>query len=149
MCILSNLIGQPTHVPTCAESASTSLAGFCAVASYNKSTKKDDSAASQYLEGMSKIIFAIALGPQQIFLNLSPTPEDMPSIDNIQFMTSAIAISVCFLQSGRHCISFTNNSCIWLISTWLCWNSSDLITCLSTHNWNIQIKGPSCRLWRL
>lgn len=146
MCILSNLIGQPTHVPTCAGSTSTSLAGFCAVSSNKKSTKKDYSAANQYLQGMSVIIFAIALGSQQIFLNFSPIPEEMPSIDNIQFMTLAIAIGVCFLQSGRHCISFTNNSCIWLISTWLCWSSSDLITYLSMHNRNIQTKGLSSRL---
>lgn len=149
MCILSNLLGRPTHVPTSAGGISTSLAGFCAVSSYHKSTNKGDCAANQYLEGMSVIIFAIVVESQQIFLNFSLIPEEMPSIDNIQFMTLAIAISVCSLQSGGHCISFTNNSCIRLISTRLCWSHSDLIPCPSMHNWNIQTEGLSCRLWCL
>lgn len=77
-----------------------------------KAPKKSDSTDNQYLEGLLVIIFAIALGSQQIFLNFSPILKEMPSIDNTQSMTLAITISVCFLQSGRHCTSFTNNSCL-------------------------------------
>lgn len=49
--------------------------------------KKGESSANQYLEGMTVIILVIALGSQQIFVNFSPIPEQIPGIDNIQFMT--------------------------------------------------------------
>lgn len=91
-------LGQQTHLPTCVGSTSTNLAGFCTASSHNKSTKKrDGSAANQYLEATSVIIFATALGSQQIFLNFTTIQRKYQVINNIEFMSLEFAIKACFL----------------------------------------------------
>lgn len=86
MCILNNLIG---HVQVTCREYQCNFGWILCSFVIQKSTNKDNSAAIQYLEGMSVVAFVTALRSQQILLKFFP--EEMPSIDNIQFMTLAIA----------------------------------------------------------